>query len=138
MPQTNLSPQPGRLSTGRPGRTAPPPLGRRAERSASAAPVAEPPARRRPPAEPAAGTAPPERWVGTVRRECTDRLLIISDQHLTSVLDTYAEHFNSHRPHRSLGQHASDPPAETAPAVGSTVQRTRVLRGLINEYRNTA
>ncbi|MCK9905093.1 hypothetical protein MXD63_34410, partial [Frankia sp. Cpl3] len=33
-----------------------------------------------------------ERWVGTVRRECTDRLLIVSERHLTSVLDSYAEH----------------------------------------------
>ncbi|CAI7980972.1 transposase [Frankia sp. Hr75.2] len=79
-----------------------------------------------------------ERWVGTARRECTDRLLIVSEQHLTSVLDSYAEHFNTHRPHHSLGQHPPDSPPVPAPLPGSTVRRTRILGGLINEYRNAA
>ncbi|ABW09960.1 putative transposase [Parafrankia sp. EAN1pec] len=79
-----------------------------------------------------------ERWVGTVRRECTDRLLIVSERHLTSVLDSYAEHFNTHRPHRSLGQHPPDSPLVVAPTSNSTVRRTCILGGLINEYRNAA
>ncbi|WP_410173594.1 integrase core domain-containing protein [Frankia nepalensis] len=76
--------------------------------------------------------------MGTARRECTDRLLIVSERHLTSVLGSYVEHFNSHRPHRVLGQRPPDPPAPTAPAVGTTVRRTNILGGLINEYRNAA
>jgi transposase InsO family protein len=79
-----------------------------------------------------------ERWVGTARRECTDRLLIVSERHLTTALTTYAEHFNTHRPHRSLGQHPPDPPPVFIPTPGSTVRRTRILGGLINEYRNAA
>ena len=79
-----------------------------------------------------------ERWVGTARRECTDRLLIVSERHLTSVLDSYAEHFNTHRPHRSLGQHPPDPPPVLAPTSESTIRRTRILGGLISEYRNAA
>ncbi|MCK9929793.1 integrase core domain-containing protein [Frankia sp. Mgl5] len=92
---------------------------------------------RTPPQSPKAN-AIAERWVGTARRECTDRLLIVSEQHLTSVLATYAEHFNTHRPHRSLSQHPPDPPPAVAPASDSTVRHTRVLGGLINEYRNAA
>jgi transposase InsO family protein len=79
-----------------------------------------------------------ERWVGTARRECTDRLLIISERHLTTALTTYAEHFNTHRPHRSLSQHPPDSPPVVTPAPGSTVRRTRILGRLINEYRNAA
>ncbi len=92
---------------------------------------------RTPPQAPQAN-AIAERWVGTTRRECTDRLLIVSERHLTSVLDSYAQHFNTHRPHRSLGQRPPDSPPAAAPTSGSTVRRTRILGALINEYRNAA
>jgi len=47
-----------------------------------------------------------ERWIGTVRRELLDRMLIINRQHLTTVLAEYVAHFNHHRPHRALKQAA--------------------------------
>jgi transposase InsO family protein len=45
-----------------------------------------------------------ERWVATARRECTDRLLIYNQRHLTHVLTRYVRHYNAHRPHRCLDQ----------------------------------
>ncbi|SMD27253.1 integrase core domain-containing protein [Kibdelosporangium aridum] len=42
-----------------------------------------------------------ERFVGTVRHEATDRLLIINEHHLRSVLDSYVAHYNHRRPHRA-------------------------------------
>jgi putative transposase len=45
-----------------------------------------------------------ERWVGTVRRELLDRMLVFGGRQLGSVLAEYADHYNLHRPHRSLGQ----------------------------------
>ena len=45
-----------------------------------------------------------ERFVGTIRRECLDRMLIFGRRHLEAVVHEYVEHYNSHRPHRSLGQ----------------------------------
>src|SRR3954463_5066426 len=45
-----------------------------------------------------------ERWVGTVRRECLDRIVILGRRHLEHVLATFALHYNEHRPHRSLAQ----------------------------------
>src|SRR5262249_48487500 len=50
-----------------------------------------------------------ERWVGSVRRECLDRLLIFSRRQLEHVLRVYARHYNRHRPHRAL---AFRPPEE--------------------------
>jgi len=45
-----------------------------------------------------------ERFVGTIRRECLDHMLIFSRRHLESVLAQYVGHYNTHRPHRSLDQ----------------------------------
>ncbi|MEU8217224.1 integrase core domain-containing protein [Micromonospora taraxaci] len=40
--------------------------------------------------------------MGTVRRECTDRMFIVGERHLAAVLSEYVAHYNGHRPHRSL------------------------------------
>jgi putative transposase len=43
-----------------------------------------------------------ERWIGTLRRECLDNILITGPRHLAEVLQEFVEHYNTHRPHRSL------------------------------------
>jgi transposase InsO family protein len=45
-----------------------------------------------------------ERWIGTLRRELLDRMLIFNRRHLETVLADYVAHFNDHRPHRTLNQ----------------------------------
>jgi putative transposase len=83
-----------------------------------------------------------ERWVGSVRRECLDRLLIFSRRQLEQVLRVYARHYNRHRPHRSL---ASQPPEQTdrsptplrAPPY-LQLNRRDLLGGLIHEYEHAA
>jgi putative transposase len=47
-----------------------------------------------------------ERFAGSVRREVLDRILIINQRHAATVLGEYQHHYNSHRPHRALGQAA--------------------------------
>jgi len=79
-----------------------------------------------------------ERWVGTARRECTDRLLITGRRHLTVVLDAYVDHYNRHRPHQSLKQQPPLPRPVVPAAADSTVHRRRILGGLINEYERAA
>jgi transposase InsO family protein len=79
-----------------------------------------------------------ERLIGTLRRECLDHLLIIGPRHLDVVLREYVQHFNAHRPHRSLDQR---PPAGGTPArSGVTVRPLRRdrLGGLIHEYVQVA
>ena len=99
---------------------------------------------RSPPAAPRAN-AFAERWVGTVRRECLDRLLIVNQRHLLAVLTEYAMHYNFHRPHQCLGQSAPLPkPAATLlrpvgkPTPRDQVKRKEVLGGLIFEYHHAA
>src|SRR5205823_581798 len=79
-----------------------------------------------------------ERWVGTVRRECTDRMLIVGERHLTTVLTEYATHYNEHRPHRWLGQRPPDPPSQVADLTAARVRRHPILGGLINKYAQAA
>jgi hypothetical protein len=79
-----------------------------------------------------------ERYVGTLRRECLDHLLIYGEQHLRRTLTEYARHYNEHRPHQSRGQRP--PLHEPGRTVDMTarIKRTHVVQGLINEYRRAA
>jgi hypothetical protein len=83
------------------------------------------------------GPAIAERFVGTLRRECLDWLVIAHRRHLEPVLRVFVDHYNRHRPHRALNLGAPDPAraavrvaTPAAPAVG---RRDR-LGGLIHEY----
>jgi len=82
-----------------------------------------------------------ERFVGTVRRECLDRIIILSRGHLVAVLQEFVDYYNTHRPDRSLGQTApclSTPTEErSAGPVGRVVRADR-LGGLIHEYQLVA
>jgi putative transposase len=86
-----------------------------------------------------ADSAIAERWVGTVRRECTDRMLIAGERRLRVVLDEYVRHYNDHRPHRTLGQQPPNLPPPSSVALDATsVERRPILGGLINEYAQAA
>jgi putative transposase len=80
-----------------------------------------------------------ERWVGTVRREVLDRMLIVGCRQLRAVLAEYPDHYNGHRPHRALGE--APPLGPGVPVVsappGKIMRRDR-LGGLIHEYAQVA
>jgi hypothetical protein len=71
-----------------------------------------------------------------VRRECLDRILIVSRTHLERVLREYVAYYNTHRPHRALEQ--QPPLVETAPVSAhdheSQVRRRDRPGGLLQEY----
>ena len=85
-----------------------------------------------------------ERVIGTIRRECLDWLIPMSEGHLRSILKSWVEHYNRGRPHSSLGPGVPDPPQELALirksesrhrlAAGALVLAKSVLAGLHHEY----
>ena len=79
-----------------------------------------------------------ERFIGTLRRECLDHLLITGPRHLTLVLQEYIEHYNTHRPHRSL--HQQPPTGATSPPSRAALRPLRRdrLGGLVHEYVQVA
>ena len=80
-----------------------------------------------------------ERWIGTLRRDLIDRTIIWNRRQLERLVVDYIDHYNTHRPHRSLDQR---PPVATdaadQPDGHLQVVRTARCGGLINEYRNAA
>jgi transposase InsO family protein len=79
-----------------------------------------------------------ERWVRTVRSECTDRMLIYDEAHLRAVLQAYVRHYNGHRPHQSRQQRPPDHDESAVVPQGTLVQRRKILGGVINEYHRAA
>jgi transposase len=78
-----------------------------------------------------------ERWVGTVRRDCLDWILIARKRQLEHVLRIYVEHYNCHRPHRALALTPPTPDQRlrlVSPSSPDHVLRRDRLGGLIHEY----
>lgn len=82
-----------------------------------------------------------ERVIGTIRREALDHVLIRGESHARKVLTDYQDHYNGHRPHQSRQQlppSATEQPAIVHDLDDRSLLRTRVLGGIINEYRYAA
>ena len=80
-----------------------------------------------------------ERWVGTLRRECLDRTLIVNRRQLEQVLRVYTAHYNRRMPHRSLSLQPPDQtPAVPVRTPAIHIHKRKVLGGLINEYKTAA
>ena len=81
-----------------------------------------------------------ERLLGSVRRECLDHLLILSEQHLGRVLKDYVAYFNQSRPHQGIKQRIPVPRELSVQASGASgkVMAFPVLGGLHHDYRRAA
>ena len=81
-----------------------------------------------------------ERWIGSCRRELLDRTLVWNQRHLMTILREYEDFYNTHRPHRTLGQAS---PLRPLPDGIANLDHFRVRRreragGVIHEYRLVA
>jgi len=79
-----------------------------------------------------------ERFVLTARTEITDRMLILGERHLRSVLAGYARHYNGQRPHRSRELRPPRPDHPVADFAQKRIKRRPILGGLLNEYERAA
>jgi hypothetical protein len=73
-----------------------------------------------------------------VRREVLDRILVWNRGQLEQLLRDYMEHYNTHRPHRTLQQRAPDNSAVVEHWPGQPIRRHPRCNGLIKEYRHAA
>jgi len=85
-----------------------------------------------------------ERLIGTIRRECLDWMIPLSEAHLRSILRTWRNHYNTGRPHSALGPGVPGPPlhpcwipksaSQHRMLAGTLVRAKSVLGGLHHEY----
>jgi transposase InsO family protein len=85
-----------------------------------------------------------ERVIGTIRRECLDWMIPLSEAHLRFILKSWVEHYDRGRPHSMLGPGAPDPPRQAGVvaksesrhrlSAGAFVLAKSVLGGLHHEY----
>jgi hypothetical protein len=80
-----------------------------------------------------------ERYIGSVRRECLDHVLIFSERQLCRVIKPYVDYFNRSRPHQGIGQNVpcGPPSATVKPATGKIISFP-VLNGLHHVYHRAA
>jgi transposase InsO family protein len=72
-----------------------------------------------------------DRLIGTVRRECLDRMLILDEAHLRQILSFYAAYYNEVRTHLALGK---DAPVGRAVQRFGTIVAIPILSGLHHHY----
>jgi transposase InsO family protein len=78
-----------------------------------------------------------ERFIGSVRRECLDHMLILSEKHLRRFVSEYVQYFNADRPHQGIDQRIPAGPGALPSVEGEIVARP-VLGGLHHAYSRRA
>ena len=81
-----------------------------------------------------------ERFIGSVRRECLDHVIILNERHLHRLVREYVAYFNHARPHQGIDR-IPDPPAADhtrMPRADQRVIAVPVLGGLHHDYRRVA
>jgi transposase InsO family protein len=79
-----------------------------------------------------------ERFMGSLRRECMDHILIHGDNHLQGVVTEYTAYFNQERPHQGIDQRVPDnyDLPKSKPTRGQ-ISSKAILGGLHHSYSRT-
>ena len=78
------------------------------------------------------GTA--ERFVGTVRRELLDHVVVLGEDHLRRLLREYVAYYNAERVHTSIGDSPAGRSSEAKPSGGAKIIRLPRVGGLHGRY----
>ena len=78
-----------------------------------------------------------ERLIGSIRRECLDRVIVLNEDHLRRILREYMHYYHHSRPHQSLERN-SPIPREVEPASKGKVISLMQVGGLHHLYRRAA
>jgi len=80
-----------------------------------------------------------ERFLGGVRRECLDHIIILGRRHLRRVLEEFSlRYFNTGRPHQGIGQRVPIPRSSQIYRQGAKINSVPVLGGLHHDYQVAA
>ena len=77
-----------------------------------------------------------ERWIRSIREECLDGIIVLSEGHLRRVLREYGDYYNRARPHQGIEQQCPVP-LDPAPHTGP-IERRDILGGVLHDYRRRA
>ena len=67
-----------------------------------------------------------ERLIGSIRRECLDRVIVLNERHLRQILESYFAYYHEVRPHRSLDHDSPVPRPVQLPDRGKVIERPLV------------
>jgi transposase InsO family protein len=78
-----------------------------------------------------------ERVIGSIRRECLDHVVIISEAHLRRLLRRYCAYYNRSRPHQAL-ENNSPIPRQVQPPSRGAIRAVPEVGGLHHRYQRVA
>jgi transposase InsO family protein len=78
-----------------------------------------------------------ERFFGSLKSECLDRLILFGERSLRNAVNQYLEHYHTERPHQGMGNRLLEPFDQPTTADGK-IESTERLGGLLRSYRRAA
>jgi transposase InsO family protein len=78
-----------------------------------------------------------ERFIGSLKRECLDYMLILDCRSLHRIVQAYVSYYNRFRPHQGIGQRVPAQYPRTDPPSSGQIIATPLLGGLHHAYSRT-